>query len=121
MAAAHLPVYRPFGGVAYFATDREVRELIRSGCAVAFNGPKKQRLYGCILMEGPSRPHAGTRYVHCRDVSEAWTDRDGVVRRRHPLDANVRGVYTLKRISNLDRDLFRQVQTDCLAPFRKAA
>ena len=118
MAADHLPVYRPFGGVAYYAKEREVRELIRSGCAFAFSGPKKKRLYGCVLLEGPSRPHAGTRYVHCREVSETWTDRDGIVKKRHPLDANPRGVYTLKRISHLDRPLFMQVQTDCLKPFR---
>jgi hypothetical protein len=114
-----LPVYRPFGGVAYYAPAGEIRAMIRSGCAEPVtHRHNKQRLYGARLMEGPSRPHAGTRYVHCREVSESWTDRDGVVHIRPALEQNARGVYCLKRISHLDRRLFVQVQTDCLAPWR---
>jgi len=122
MSAGKLPVYRPFGGVAYYAPAAEVRGLIRSGCAEAITKRQnKQRLYGARLIEGPSRPHAGTRYVHCREISESWVDRFGVVHIRPRLDQNIRGVYTLKRLSHLDRALFRQVQTDCLAPFRANA
>jgi hypothetical protein len=51
-----------------------------------------------VLREGPSRPHAGTRYIHCHEVSETWTDPDGVVHPRHPLEPNVRGVYTFRFI-----------------------
>lgn len=113
-----LPVYTPFGGVAYSATVAEIRRMIRAGCAEAITYRKnKQRLYGARLLEGPSRPHAGTRYVHCREVSETWTDRDGIVHVRPRLEPNCRGVYTLKPISHLDRALFMRVQTDCLRPF----
>jgi len=117
MSAEKLPVYRPFGGVAYWAPAAEIRQMIRSGCAVAISKRRnKQRLYGARLMEGPTRPHAGTRYVHCREVSETWTDPDGVVHGRPKLEPNVRGVYTLKLISHLDRCLFTEVQASCLIP-----
>ena len=115
--AEKLPVYLPFGGVAYWAAAPEIRQMIRAGCAEAITHRRnKQRLYGARLMEGPSRPHAGTRYVHCREVSETWIDRDGVARFRPRLEPNVRGVYTLKPLSHLDRGLFMAVQTDCLVP-----
>jgi len=97
----------------YLASVEEVRHLIKSGVAMAI-GPKK-RLDGCILYTGPVRPHAGTKYTHCHEVSETWTGSDGIEHQRHPLDANVRGVYTLKRLSNLDRSLFRAVERSCLS------
>jgi hypothetical protein len=107
-----LPVLRPWGGLCYLAPVHEVRQLIRAGLAKAF-GPGR-RLDGAILFAGPSRWQAGTRYVHDREVSDTWTDGDGIVHTRDSLDGNVRGAYTLKRLSHLDRALFREVETSCL-------
>lgn len=107
-----LRVLRPWGSFYYLATVAEVREMIRSGKARPY-GPKKQ-LLGCILHAGPDRPHAGTKYTHNREVSDSWVDRDGIVHHRHPLDGNVRGVHTLKRLSGYDRELFRSVERSCL-------
>lgn len=108
-----LPVLRPGGGLAYLASPEEIRELIRSGCARSFDGGKnKQRLYGCVLVEGPSRPHGGTKYVHCAAVSETWIDRRGELHERGRFEPNVRGVYTLKPISHLSSARFHAVLFD---------
>jgi len=109
-----LPVLRPRGGYYYSATVSAIRQLIRAGLARPFSRDKR-RLDGCILNDGPERPHAGTKYVFSHAVSEKWTDRDGTEHRRNEFDANVRGVYAFKRISHLDRACFRQVQTSCLS------
>ena len=106
-----LPVLRPWGGLCYLAPVHEVRQLIRAGLARAF-GPGR-RLDGCILYAGPQRWKAGTGYVHDHEVSDTWTDADGVKHQRDPLDGNVRGVYALKRLSHLDRALFREVEASC--------
>jgi hypothetical protein len=107
-----LPVYRPSGGRAYLASPDEIRQLVRGGMARAVCS--RRRLTGAVLFEGPSRSHAGTRYVHQHHVAETWTDRDGKVHSRHPLEPNVRGVYTFRRITDVDRALYMTVQTECL-------
>ena len=107
-----LPVYRPWGGFYYSAPAQVVREMIRNGVARGV-GPKN-RLDGCVLYDGPVRWAAGTTYVHNREVADTWTDPDGVVHRRNAMDANVRGVYTLKRLSHLDPEDFRKVERSCV-------
>jgi len=104
-------VLRPWGSLYYLASVDEIHHLVRSGVAKAF-GPRR-RLDGCVLFAGPTRPHAGTRYVHNHEVSESWTDPSGVVHMRNQFDANVRGCYTLKRLSGIDQDLFKGVQISC--------
>jgi hypothetical protein len=111
-----LPVLRPGGGLAYLASPADVRELGRAGLAKVYG--KGRRLDGCVLFEGPSQAHAGTRYVHAHEVSETWTDPEGVLHFRPHLEPNVRGVYAFKSITGLEPAMFRQVQIDCL---RKAA
>jgi hypothetical protein len=107
-----LKVFRPSGEFCYTAPVSVVKEMIRNGQARG-NG-SRNALLSCTLYEGPVRWSAGTTYVHNRDVAETWTDMDGVVHQRHWMDGNVRGAYTLKRLSHLDRDIFREVERSCL-------
>jgi len=39
--------------------------------------------------------------VHDDEVSDTGPDADGIVHQWNPLDGNVRGVYTLERLSGL--------------------
>jgi hypothetical protein len=107
-----LPVLRPGGGLCYLATPHEIHELVRAGLARSYG--KGQRLDGAVLFTGPSRAHAGTRYVHSSEISETWIDEHGIEHRRPRLEPNVRGVFAFKSISHLDRARFYQVQLDCL-------
>jgi hypothetical protein len=107
-----IPVFYPAGQLAYFANADEVRLQKRSGVLETYG--TKQKIHRAVLMAGPARPVAGTKYVHNHYVSEYFTDDEGRVHDRDPMDPNPPGVYTLRRIDSRDRSLFMTAVTDCL-------
>lgn len=110
-------VLYPSGALYRLATVHEAHRMIRSGVAEGLGS--KQRFHAVQLLEGPSRPTAGTTYSHKHYVSDIirHVDAQGheTTLTRHPLDANPQGCWTMKRISHLDRGLFMAVQTSCLS------
>lgn len=107
-----LPVFYPFGRHAYDATIGEIQQQKRCGVLQTYG--TKTKIRGGILIEGPARPVAGTKYVHNHYVSEFFTDDEGHSHERNPMDPNPPGVYTLRRIDSRDRSLFMTAITDCL-------
>lgn len=91
-----IPVLYPNGRVAYRATPRDARILIREGLAKG-EGHRKQ-VFSCIrLYDGPVRPVAGTKYTT-----------------RAETPVNPAGVLALKKIPQSLQTAFQQVQQDVL-------
>ena len=99
-----IDVLYPSGRFAYHCTPEHARQMIRSHVGEALTGRSKTKMRAVRLLEGPSRPVAGTIYSHCR-----------------PTEDNPRGVYTLRKIADLPRELFRSVELSVLLPGAEAA
>lgn len=91
----YIRVLYPSGALYRNVTAFEARRLIRSGVAEGLGTRTKLRTVQ--LLAGPARPVAGTKYSF-----------------DHETDENPVNVFTFRKITNLERDLFMQVQTDCL-------
>ena len=96
----NIRVNYPSGQFAFWATAEEARRLVRSRVAEGIGS--KQKLHRLQLIDGPSRPVAGTKYSHNRATEE-----------------NPQGVFALRKIADLPRELFRAVEMSVLA--REAA
>lgn len=90
-----IPVLYPSGAFYKYVTQREAHQMIRARTAEGLG--TKTKLRRIQLIQGPARPVAGTKYSF-----------------DHETDENPVNVFTLRKITHLDRDLFMQVQTDCL-------
>lgn len=96
----------PSGMEAGYAQPLEARQMLRGGVARACG--KEAEIRCIMLFEGRSTAAGGTRYVHSHFVADEYLDkRRGVMRKRHPLDGNPEGVFTLKRLDPSTRHLFR--------------
>jgi hypothetical protein len=93
-----LPVFSFSGEHLYFAGDDEARELLRSQKARILTTRKGRARALQLIASGAVRPPRPARYSHDRETSD-----------------NVRGCWTLIRIPNEDRRIYRAVVDDCLA------
>ncbi len=91
----YIRVLYPSGALYRHVTAPEARRMIRNGIAEGLGTRTKLRTVQ--LLDGPSRPVAGTKYSF-----------------DHETDENPVNVFTLRKITHLERDLFRTVQTSCL-------
>lgn len=91
-----LRVLYPTGQLAYRVTPAEARQLIRARLAEPVGN--RTKIWAIQLCEGPARPVAGTKYSFKAETED-----------------NPPNVWALREILHIDRGLFTQVQTDCLA------
>jgi hypothetical protein len=95
-SAATVRVVYPSGQHAFDVAPDEARRMIHAGVGEGVGS--KRQLHLVRLFDGPPRPHSGTRYSHDRAT-----------------DTNPHGVFTLRSIVDLPRDLFRAVESSVLA------
>lgn len=115
-----IPLLTPEGAHIEWLTEDQARDMLRRGQArfVRRKGTIRALILGCRpsaeiipISEGRSRP---ARYSHDREVAETYLDDQGRLRRRHPLDANPRGCWTLRRIDGSLRRIYVTSVTDCM-------
>lgn len=99
-------------------TEDQARDMLRAGQARFVR--RKGSVRALVLqpnarstVEFRSR-NRSARYSHDHEVAETYLDDQGNLRRRHPLDANPRGVWTLKRLDGSLRRIFVTSVTDCM-------
>ncbi|MGH9666210.1 MAG: hypothetical protein ACRD9L_17425 [Bryobacteraceae bacterium] len=100
-------------------TEDQARELLRKGAARFVR--RKGNVRALILERGAAEVvridqagHRQARYSHDHEVTETYLDDKGNLRRRHPLDANPRGCWTLRRVDGSLRRIFLTSITDCI-------
>jgi hypothetical protein len=108
----------------YFVNAEGARRLAKKGLAriMVVNGKVRAleaiRIHratpGPVLGLGGSDPLHSPAYSHNHEVSETYLDDDGEIRHRHPLDANPENVWTLRRLPDETRDIYRTVVTECI-------
>lgn len=104
------------GELLFWAKESQARRLLSDGRVRLL--ATRRRVHALEVLdaldaEPSSSPVTRTRYSHNREVPEVVVDADGVERRVHPLNANPRGVWTLKHIPNQCREIFGAVVNSC--------
>lgn len=97
-----------------WAQRPEVFEWLRNGTVEPVWSGKRIRyirLAGARIadFEGGNRPAGEKPYSHNHAVAEYHTDPNGRVHKRNALDANPRGVWTLRRIPADQAEIYREV------------
>jgi hypothetical protein len=95
------------GLAALRTTNRRVRAL------EAIHRPTPPAGSSILGLGGGEALHSPA-YSHNHEVSEFYVDDEGEIRRRHPLDANPENVWTLRRLPDDTRDIYRTVVTECI-------
>ena len=97
------------GQLLFWAKEFQARKLLSEGRVRLL--ATKRRVHAVEVLDGqdvaPSAsPVTRPRYSHNREVPEVYVDDDGLERRVHPLNVNVRGCWTLKHIPDTCAALF---------------
>lgn len=97
-----ISVVYPDGRLSGHVCEAIATRMLKARVAHAVG--KGRHVRSIQLEDGPTRPHAGTRYSHARSTLH-----------------NPAGVWTLMYLSPRLAPLFRVVQTSCLSPLRDPA
>ncbi len=117
-----LPVYNRKRELLLYAKVSFAKRLVAEGRVRVLRTKRKAHALEVVpaaeaaIMAVSDSPPTRPRYSHNREVPEFIADREtGELRRVHPLNANPRGVWTLRHIPSQCRSVFCQVQIDCAA------